>query len=192
MTPAEFESEYVRLLPEWVRFAEHLCRDDRGEDIVSEVVVNVCAKMDTLTNDNLHSYVLQAILFHVRKHIWASESSGRNRPALKAVNYPEPLDERVTYKPEYAEEETTTPLERGIREALKVLDNRESDLVCLRVFAQLKDREIAEILQYSSSDAVKHHWQRIQVKLQAALGNVGISSQSCVDSTTPETGRIAS
>lgn len=151
-----YDEHYVRL----VRLAVLLLRDTgRAEEIVQDAFVAVHQRWDRLADADLPAYLRQTVVNRSRSSLRHLRVVDRRRPAASptAPGADEPVladDRRQT-----------------VIEALWRLPRRQREVLALRYYLDLSEREIGETLQISQG-AVKTHASRGASALRATLSGL--------------------
>jgi len=147
---AWFHAEYPSLL----RFAYFVSGDPRGaEDLVQDAFVRLYRSSGRVGDATFKAYARKTILNLARSGFIRS-SRGR----LGFVPSPSAVD----------------PVDLGARDeiwnALRTLSPKQRAVVALRYYEDMKESEIADVLEMSIG-AVKKHTDRAMAKLRAQLGD---------------------
>ena len=148
-----YAANYVRL----VRLAVLLVRDaDQAEDLVQDCFVEVYRRWGSVDEAKAPAYLRQSVFNRAR-------SALRHRSVVERADLPGPST---------APAAEATAMERARRrtvlDALQQLPDRQREVLALRHYLQLSEREIAEALGISQG-AVKSHASRGAAALRGLL-----------------------
>jgi RNA polymerase sigma-70 factor (sigma-E family) len=151
-----YEEHYVRL----VRLSVLLLGDvGRAEEVVQDAFVAMHQRWSTLEGANLPAYLRQSVVNRSRSSLRHLRVVDRHPPEapLAAPGADEPL--------------LTDSRRRSVIEALAALPRRQREVLVLRHYLDLSEREIADTLAISPG-SVKTHASRGSAALRAALSGL--------------------
>ena len=199
MTSNEFEALYSKHQSEWHGLANKLTQNrDTAKDVIQSVMCWFCdpGRLTQLQIDeNPESWIRQKIVWWIKTYIWLSPNTtvqvAAHSVSISGVGEYGGLALSLGYTPAlptYDEvEQTESPLEQAVREAIATLDVVEQDIMCMKVYAGLSIREIATILKLQPYQARDLYYEKAIPKLRLALESVGIAVPPCDGNNLPET-----
>ena len=151
-----YAEHYVRL----VRLAVLLLGDTgRAEEVVQDTFVAMHQRWSRLAGTNLPAYLRQSVVNRSRSSLRHLRVVDRHRPEAPGA---EPgADEPVL----------ADGRRRAVIEALATLPRRQREVLVLRYYLDLSEREIAETLEISQG-SVKTHTSRGSAALRTALSSL--------------------
>ena len=148
-----YDEHYVRL----VRLAYLLLGDQgRSEDVVQDSFVAVYQRLDRLGEADLPAYLRQTVV-------------NRSRSALRHLQVVDRhAERRLEHVPGAEHAALLSDRRRAVVDALATLPRRQREVMALRYYLDLSERDIAETLGISAG-AVKSHASRGATALRTLL-----------------------